>query len=177
MKSFIPLRLFSVKLFVPLYHNLNNLIFIVIAYTGSFRALGPCWGDDVVIDPRIYKEQVEELGVEGLEINPSNREEALELLEEVEGYIKNLKRIRYNLHMDMRIIRRQYLERMRDPEVKGDLRKRKSILDERDDILGPYEGVDRMIDALLEELDESAQFLREYAGLEDTGVASDIEGW
>ncbi|MFB2623249.1 MULTISPECIES: hypothetical protein [Methanothermobacter] len=131
----------------------------------------------MVIDPRIYKEQVEELGVEGLEINPSTREEALELLEEVEEYIKNLKRIRYNLHMDMRIIRMQYLEKMRDPGVKDDLRKRKSIMDERDDLLGPYEGVDRIIDALLDELDESAQFLREYADLEDTGVSSGIEGW
>ncbi|MDI9618026.1 hypothetical protein [Methanothermobacter sp.] len=131
----------------------------------------------MVIDPRIYKEQVEELGIEGLEINPSSREEALELLREVEGYIKNLKRIRYNLHMDMRIIRRQYLKRMKDPKVRGDLQKRRSILDERDDILGPYEGVDRMIDALLDELDESAHFLREYAGLEDTGVSTGIEGW
>jgi hypothetical protein len=120
----------------------------------------------VVIDPRFYKEQVEELGIEGIEIDPSSEEEALKILREVEDAIRNLKRIRYNLHMDMRLIRREYLEKMRDPDVRGDVKRRRALMDERDNLLGPYEGVDRIINTLLEQLEEASIFLREYAGLE-----------
>lgn len=120
----------------------------------------------MVIDPRFYKEQVEELGTEGIEIDPSSEEEALKILREVEDGIRNLKRIRYNLHMDMRLIRREYLEKMRDPDIRGDVKRRRALMDERDNLLGPYEGVDRIIDTLLEQLEEASIFLREYAGLE-----------
>lgn len=120
----------------------------------------------MVIDPRFYKEQVEELGTEGIEIDPSSEEEALKILREVEDAIRNLKRIRYNLHMDMRLIRREYLEKMRDPDIRGDVKRRRALMDERDNLLGPYEGVDRIIDTLLEQLEEASIFLREYAGLE-----------
>jgi hypothetical protein len=120
----------------------------------------------VVIDPRFYKEQVEELGIEGIEIDPSSEEEALRILREVEDAIRNLKRIRYNLHMDMRLIRREYLEKMRDPDIRGDVKRRRALMDERDDLLGPYEGVDRIIETLLEQLEDASIFLREYAGLE-----------
>ncbi|BAM70735.1 hypothetical protein [Methanothermobacter sp. CaT2] len=120
----------------------------------------------MVIDPRFYKEQVEELGIEGIEIDPSSEEEALKILREVEDAIRNLKRIRYNLHMDMRLIRREYLEKMRDPDVRGDVKRRRALMDERDNLLGPYEGVDRIINTLLEQLEEASIFLREYAGLE-----------
>lgn len=120
----------------------------------------------MVIDPRFYKEQVEELGIEGIEIDPSSEEEALKILREVEDAIRNLKRIRYNLHMDMRLIRREYLEKMRDPDIRGDVKRRRALMDERDNLLGPYEGVDRIINTLLEQLEEASIFLREYAGLE-----------
>lgn len=120
----------------------------------------------MVIDPRFYKEQVEELGIEGIEIDPSSEEEALRILREVEDAIRNLKRIRYNLHMDMRLIRREYLEKMRDPDIRGDVKRRRALMDERDNLLGPYEGVDRIINTLLEQLEEASIFLREYAGLE-----------
>lgn len=120
----------------------------------------------MVIDPRFYKEQVEELGIEGIEIDPSFEEEALRILREVEDAIRNLKRIRYNLHMDMRLIRREYLEKMRDPDIRGDVKRRRALMDERDDLLGPYEGVDRIIETLLEQLEDASIFLREYAGLE-----------
>ncbi|BAZ99624.1 hypothetical protein [Methanothermobacter sp. EMTCatA1] len=120
----------------------------------------------MVIDPRFYKEQVEELGIEGIEIDPSSEEEALKILREVEDAIRNLKRIRYNLHMDMRLIRREYLEKMRDPDVRGDVKRRRALMDERDNLLDPYEGVDRIINTLLEQLEEASIFLREYAGLE-----------
>lgn len=120
----------------------------------------------MVIDPRFYKEQVEELGIEGIEIDPSSEEEALRILREVEDAIRNLKRIRYNLHMDMRLIRREYLEKMRDPDIRGDVKRRRALMDERDNLLGPYEGVDRIIETLLEQLEEASIFLREYAGLE-----------
>ncbi|NLU04467.1 MAG: hypothetical protein GXW97_05980 [Methanothermobacter sp.] len=120
----------------------------------------------MVIDPRFYKEQVEELGIEGIEIDPSSEEEALRILREVEDAIRNLKRIRYNLHMDMRLIRREYLEKMRDPDIRGDGKRRRALMDERDDLLGPYEGVDRIIETLLEQLEDASIFLREYAGLE-----------
>ncbi|WP_432703661.1 hypothetical protein ACRERI_08020 [Methanothermobacter thermautotrophicus] len=127
----------------------------------------------MVIDPRFYKEQVEELGIEGLEINPSSEEEALQILREVEDGIRNLKRIRYNLHMDMRLIRREYLKKLRDPQVRGDVNRRRALIDERDNLLGPYGGVDRIIETLLEQLEEASIFLREYAGLEAAGT----EGW
>ncbi|MBE2899810.1 hypothetical protein DNK57_03095 [Methanothermobacter thermautotrophicus] len=128
----------------------------------------------MVIDPRFYKEQLDELGIEGLEIDPSSEEEALELLGEVEEAIRNLKRIRYNLHLDMRLIRREYLEKLKDPQVRADVKRRRALIDERDSTLGPYEGVDRIIDTLLDQLEEAAISLREYAGLED---AAGTEGW
>jgi len=126
----------------------------------------------VVIDPRFYKEQVEELGIEGIEIDPSSEEEALKILREVEDAIRNLKRIRYNLHMDMRLIRREYLEKMRDPDVRGDVKRRRALMDERDNLLGPYEGVDRIINTLLEQLEEASIFLRNTPVLRSPALKS-----
>ena len=68
--------------------------------------------------------------------------------------------------MDMRLIRREYLKKMMDPDVRDDVQRRRALIDERDNLLGPYEGVDRIIDTLLEQLEEASIFLREYAGLE-----------
>jgi len=52
----------------------------------------------LVINPKIYMEQLEELGLEDLEIEPSSRGEAVKLIREIEDHISNLNKIRYNLH-------------------------------------------------------------------------------
>ncbi len=123
----------------------------------------------MVINPKIYMEQLEELGLEDLEIEPSSRGEAVKLIREIEDHISNLNKIRYNLHGDMRIIRKEYLERLVEEGIRGDRKRRRLIMDERDRVLSPYEGIDRLIDGFIDWLENVPIFLREYAGNHNNG--------
>lgn len=108
-----------------------------------------------------------------MEIEPSSLAEAMSLLVKLRNYKKLLEKIKFNLHMDMRSIRKEYLEKIQslkeEPSRRGLFRKnltekdkrstKKNIYEERDRILAPYEALERLIEDYLDQIEDSKTYL------------------
>ncbi|MCK9152438.1 hypothetical protein [Methanobacterium alcaliphilum] len=128
------------------------------------------------INPKMYYQQINDMNIDGLAIDPSSLSEAMSLLVRLKRDMRMLQQIKYNIRMDIRKIRREYLAKLdslKDPsKAKGifdkkwddtEIRKGKKILlAERDDVISPYEGLERLIDYYLDEIESSIAFLNEY---------------
>ncbi|MEW6010561.1 MAG: hypothetical protein AB1604_04640 [Euryarchaeota archaeon] len=125
------------------------------------------------MNPKFYQKQIAEVGVDGMEIEPSSLAEAMSLLVKLRNYKKLLEKIKFNLHMDMRSIRKEYLEKIQslkeEPSRRGLFRKnltekdkrstKKNIYEERDRILAPYEALERLIEDYLDQIEDSKTYL------------------
>ena len=69
-----------------------------------------------MVSPRRYREQLENLEIEGLEIDVSSIRNAMEVLNSLEEYEKVLRQIRYNVRSDVRNIRMDYLHQLQKIE-------------------------------------------------------------
>ena len=61
------------------------------------------------MNPKVYQQQLHELGIERIEIDVSTIERARQSLNELEKYEDILKKIRHNIRIDIRSIRKEYL--------------------------------------------------------------------
>ncbi|GAB6055735.1 hypothetical protein HYG87_07545 [Methanobacterium alkalithermotolerans] len=125
------------------------------------------------MNPKFYQKQIAEVGVDGMKIEPSSLAEAMSLLVKLRNYKKLLEKIKFNLHMDMRSIRKEYLEKIQslkeEPSRRGLFRKnltekdkrstKKNIYEERDRILAPYEALERLIEDYLDQIEDSKTYL------------------
>lgn len=125
------------------------------------------------MNPKFYQKQIAEVGVDGMEIEPSSLAEAMSLLVKLRNYKKLLEKIKFNLHMDMRSIRKEYLDKIQslkeEPSRRGLFRKnltekdkrstKKNIYEERDRILSPYEALERLIEDYLDQIEDSKTYL------------------
>ncbi|MBM4240611.1 MAG: hypothetical protein FJ150_02920 [Euryarchaeota archaeon] len=113
-----------------------------------------------MLDPRLYSQQISEVGIEGMEINESSLAEAVSTLIKLKKSHKLLQQIRYNMRMDMRTIRKEYLDQIQainDSSKKvGMFNKQlirqkkidanKVLITKRDEKLAPYEILERLVD-------------------------------
>jgi ribosomal protein S25 len=121
--------------------------------------------------PKTYREQLEALGIDGMEIDVSTMEKAMETLNNL-GDIENvLKKFRLNIRTDIRQLRKDYLKLMKEVEEapqknrrfgrKSDKNtKKKSLVKERNNKIGAYELVENMIDNYLEQIEDARIYIR-----------------
>ncbi len=126
------------------------------------------------MNPKIYKKQIEELGIDGFEIKPNSLIEATSILMELNEYQKILQQIKYNVRIDSRRIRRQYITKIDELDESNKKTKKsernakkikeahKRLLKEKEDLLAPYDGLDILIDGYLVQIEDSKIFLREF---------------
>ena len=67
-----------------------------------------------MISPRVYDKQINDLKIEGMEISPNNSDDAYILIENLSNIENILLRIRYNIRMDIRAIRKTYLKKINE---------------------------------------------------------------
>jgi hypothetical protein len=130
------------------------------------------WGDKV--NPKLYKKQIEEMGIDGLEIKPNSLIDATSMLIELKEYQKILQQIKYNVRIDARKISKEYISKIDElneqiKETKKSERKakknkeaQKKLLKEREDKLAPYDGLDILIDGYLVQIEDSKILLRDF---------------
>ncbi|MGC9517023.1 MAG: hypothetical protein ACP5C3_04905 [Methanomicrobiales archaeon] len=132
----------------------------------------------MVLDPKIYREEISNLGIEGLNIKVHSVAEALQLLVELKNIEKTLKKIKYNIRIDMRSLRKHYLDEIKEVEKpvkvmkvfnkkldpKKSLKIKKKIVNEREHRIKPYELLERLIDDYLWQIDESKKYLQDFIG-------------
>jgi rRNA maturation endonuclease Nob1 len=130
-----------------------------------------------------YRQEIAELGFDRMTIEVSSVTEAKQALAKVRAAQKELRQIKRNINMDMKIIRADYSERMATAgagtstlmglfgqrraagQLRADAKRR--LRAERDATLAPYDEVKLMIDDLLVQMDS--------AKLQLTGFIEDLK--
>jgi len=130
----------------------------------------------MVLDPKFYREQISNLEIEGLNLNVNSVADSLQLLVKLRKIEKTLVKIKYNIRMDMRSIRKEYLNKIeelnkpvkvmkvfnRKLNKKDSLKYKKKIVDERDNKIKPYELLERLIDDYLLQIHDARNNLEKY---------------
>lgn len=116
-----------------------------------------------MISPRVYQKQIRDLEIEGMEISPKNSRDADALLEKLLSIEKNLEHIKYNIRMDIRAIRRDYIQKIREiensPKFKNKLKEKKQLIYKRDSKIAPYESIEYLIDDYLRQIKSAKSHL------------------
>jgi hypothetical protein len=123
--------------------------------------------------PKVYQQQLEELGIDGMEIDVSTIETAMQTLNELEEYEDVLKKMRHNIRMDIRNIRKEYLLLLKElnpspeePQEKSSrkiqkrIKKKKALLKKKNTKVKSYELMENMVDNYLTQIDDARIYIR-----------------
>ncbi|PKL67397.1 MAG: hypothetical protein CVV28_05910 [Methanobacteriales archaeon HGW-Methanobacteriales-1] len=123
------------------------------------------------MNPKHYKEQIEKLGIDGFEIKPESLMDATTILIRLKEYQRILRQIKYNLRIDARNIRREYITKTDElnkslkENKKSDKKSKeakKKLLKEKEELVAPYDSLDNLIDGYMVQIEDSKIFLREF---------------
>ncbi len=124
-----------------------------------------------MISPKLYQKQISELGIEGMMVFAENADEASQLLEELQKAESILSRIRINIRMDIRAIRREFMEKIKKTEQpargfnsnqkieKSKLKEKKHLIIERDLMIAAYESIEDTVEDYLTQIQHSKVYL------------------
>jgi hypothetical protein len=125
--------------------------------------------------PKSYRKQLLDLGIEGMEINVSTIDNAMETLNKLNEIEKVLKKIRYNVRTDIRKIRLDYMAKLQEVDQSanqksGILRRKKSVskivqekkmlTKERNLTIATYDVVENTIDDYLDQIENSRFYIK-----------------
>ncbi len=119
-----------------------------------------------MISPKVYRKQIDDLKIEGMIVIAENSEEASNLLGILENLEKILVRIRVNVRMDIRAIRREYIEKIKNTEKsnkwieKNKLKEKKYLVIERGLKLASYETIEDTIEDYLFQIKNAKVYLK-----------------
>ena len=130
-----------------------------------------------MISPKVYQQQIQDLGIEGMVVSPRNIEEALILLDALEEIEKILERIRHNIRIDIRAIRLDYMEKIKGIKdsskvmgiyskqrpMKDKINDKRKLIDERDLKIAPYESIEYTVDEYLRQIKSIKNYLKNYS--------------
>jgi hypothetical protein len=135
-----------------------------------------------MISPKVYQQQIHDLGIEGLVVSPNNTEEASLLLDNLKEIEKVLGRIRHNIRIDIRAIRVDYMEKIKDIKdsskvmglyskqrpMKDKINDKRNLIDERDLKIAPYESIEYTVDEYLRQIENVKVYLKNYSKKQST---------
>ncbi|MDI6724295.1 MAG: hypothetical protein QMD61_06575 [Methanobacterium sp.] len=124
-----------------------------------------------MISPKVYHKQISELGIEGMVVHAENADEASDLLDELQNIEEILIRIRFNVRIDIRAIRKEYMEKIKNAEKssetfnskqkieKSKLKEKKDLIIERDLKIASYETIEHTVEDYLIQINNSKVYL------------------
>lgn len=127
------------------------------------------------MSPKTYRKQLFELGIEGMEIDVSTIDDAMETLNQLTEFKNVLSKMRYNVRADIRNIRLNYMGKLQEidrtsGEKQGLFRKKKSvsqivkekkkITKERNLTIATYDVVENTIDDYLDQIEQSEYYIK-----------------
>ena len=127
------------------------------------------------MNPRTYRQQISNSGIEDMEINVSSLENSMRTLHKLNDLEDLLTKIRYNLRVDIRILRLEYIKKMQDIDelalkkglfrkkmsVEKIYQKKKSVKQERKVNIAAYEIIETMIENYLTQINDSRNYIQE----------------
>lgn len=118
-----------------------------------------------MISPRVYHQQIENLDIEGMLVFADTADEASILLDKLENMEKVLEKIRVNVRMDIRNIRREYMDKIKslenNPETsrKYKIKEKKVLIEEREFNIAPYEAIEILAEDYLRQIKDALIYL------------------
>ena len=128
-----------------------------------------------MIGPKKYRKQLFDLGIEGMEINVSTIDNAMDTLNELNEIEKVLKKIRYNVRADIRRIRLDYMTKLQEVDKSANkksgilgrkksvskiVQEKKMITKERNLTIATYDVVENTIDDYLDQIENSRYYIK-----------------
>ena len=128
-----------------------------------------------MLGPKKYRKQLLELGIEGMEIDVSTIDVAMDTLNQLNEMEKILKKIRYNVRADIRRIRLEYVTKIERSgqicQVKKSVflskksvskitQEKKKLTKERNLTIATYDVVENTIDDYLDQIENSRYYIK-----------------
>jgi hypothetical protein len=128
-----------------------------------------------MLGPKKYRKQLLELGIEGMEIDVSSIDLAMDTLNQLNDMEKILKKIRLNVRADIRKIRLDYVIKLKEVDKSTNVKKglfsrkksvssiteeKKKITRERNLTIATYDVVENTIDDYLDQIDNSKYYIK-----------------
>jgi hypothetical protein len=128
-----------------------------------------------MIGPKNYRKQLLDLGIEGMEVDVSTIDHAMETLNRLKEMENILKKIRYNIRADIRKIRLDYMTKLKEVDESADTKKglfsrkksvskitqeKKNITKERNLTIATYDVVENTIDDYLDQIEQSKYYIK-----------------
>jgi len=128
------------------------------------------------MNPKIYRKQIEEIGIEDMVIDVSSLQKAMQTMMELDELEKVLNKIKFNLHTDIRNLRVLYMQKMQDIDesahTKGFLgrkksnetivREKKALKKERSANITAYEIIEDLVNNYLAQIEESRTYIQNH---------------
>lgn len=125
------------------------------------------------MSPKKYRKQITDLGIEGMEIDVSSIDKAMETLNELNNIEKILKKIRDNVKTDMRKIRRDYINELHELGVSSRsqgifhrkkstqklIKEKKAIENDRDSKMAAYEKIEDTANDYIDQIEDSKIYI------------------
>jgi hypothetical protein len=125
-----------------------------------------------MISPKKYRQQIDSLGIEGMIVDVSSIERAMSTINELDEIENVLTKIRHNVRIDMRNIRLEYLNKMKEAEEQPQglfkrkkstnkiIKEKKSLLKDKDLKIAAYEVVENEINYYLSQIESSRVYIK-----------------
>lgn len=125
------------------------------------------------MSPKKYRKQITDLGIEGMEIDVSSIDKAMETLNELNNIEKILKKIGDNVKTDMRKIRRDYINELHELGVSSRsqgifhrkkstqklIKEKKAIENDRDSKMAAYEKIEDTANDYIDQIEDSKIYI------------------
>lgn len=125
------------------------------------------------MSPKKYRKQITDLGIEGMEIDVSSIDKAMETLNDLDTIEKILKKIKDNVKTDMRKIRRDYINELHELGVSSRshglfhrkkstrklIKEKKAIENDRDNKMVAYEKVEDTVTDYIDQIEDSKIYI------------------
>lgn len=128
------------------------------------------------MNPKLYRKQISEIGIEDMVIDISSLERSMQTMSELDELESILSKIRYNLHLDIRNLRVEYMQRMQEAEemvnqrsifgrrktTEDVVKKKRELKKERNADIATYEIIEDLINSYLNQIEESRVYIRNH---------------
>ncbi|MGB7969780.1 MAG: hypothetical protein WCF28_09430 [Methanobacterium sp.] len=128
-----------------------------------------------MLGPKKYRKQLLELGIEGMEVDVSTIDIAMDTLNQMNEMEKILTKIRYNVRADIRRIRLEYVTKLKEVDQSANVKKglfskkpsvsklteqKKKLTRERNLTIATYDVVENTIDDYLDQIEKSRYYIK-----------------
>lgn len=128
------------------------------------------------MNPKIYRKQIAETGIEDMVIDVSTIHRAMETMSDLDELENILNKIKYNLNIDIRNLRIEYIGLMQEAEellntktflgrkkTREDVvKKKKELRKQRDIEIASYEIIEDLVNNYLTQIKESRVYIRNH---------------